>query len=219
VSFRLKKDDREILRLLAEYRLLMVPQMLALCGGVTSKSSIRRRLAQLTHEGLIESFDRGFGKKRGRPEKVFTIGRSGVEVLVAEKILNEDANYESINGCKIHCLNHQLLLNWFSIHVSHLAKVIPCVSSTILTPTTTFFEQTNGKSFTIGDSVVVPKTRKPIHFVPDAVFKITDNERDKSLLFFLEVDMGTETVASPNRKKNDVRQKIVNPHSDPSFIT
>jgi len=35
-------------------------------------------------------------------------------------------------------------------------------------------------------------------FIPDGVFTITNLELKKSLLFFLEVDMGTESVASPN---------------------
>ena len=47
-------------------------------------------------------------------------------------------------------------------------------------------------------------------FIPDGVFTITNAELKKSLLFFLEVDMGTETVASPKRDLKDIRQKIVN---------
>jgi len=47
-------------------------------------------------------------------------------------------------------------------------------------------------------------------FLPDAVFAITHAELKKSLLFFLEVDMGTETAASPRRvTRNDRRTKIL----------
>jgi hypothetical protein len=51
---------------------------------------------------------------------------------------------------------------------------------------------------------------KPIPFIPDGVFSITNKEAEKkSLLFFLEVDMGTETIASPSRGPKDLRQKII----------
>ena len=44
--------------------------------------------------------------------------------------------------------------------------------------------------------------------VPDLVFRIRSAEERKSLLFFLEVDMGTETVASPKRTPKDFREKV-----------
>jgi hypothetical protein len=47
-------------------------------------------------------------------------------------------------------------------------------------------------------------------FMPDAVFAIADSEGGKACLFFLEVDCGTETIASPKRDVTDIRQKIVN---------
>ena len=46
--------------------------------------------------------------------------------------------------------------------------------------------------------------------IPDGVFTIHDKESEKSLLFFLEVDMGTETLAKTDRTPGDVRQKILN---------
>jgi hypothetical protein len=42
------------------------------------------------------------------------------------------------------------------------------------------------------------------------VFTIADSVAGKTCLFFLEVDRGTETIASPKRDMTDVRQKIVN---------
>jgi hypothetical protein len=49
-----------------------------------------------------------------------------------------------------------------------------------------------------------------ITMIPDGVFVITDEEPEKSLLFFLEVDMGTETLQSTKQTAGDVRQKIIN---------
>jgi hypothetical protein len=41
-------------------------------------------------------------------------------------------------------------------------------------------------------------------FIPDCVFTITNGEFKKSLLSFLGVDMGTETVAGPKRDLKDI---------------
>jgi len=210
MSFRFKSSDLRILTSLAECRVLRVPQIMSLHPDLTSKQSAGRRLSQLEKKGLVDSFARGYGNKRGRPEKVYTIGKQGFEILLGEKILNENARFESINGRKTQCLNHQLLLNWFRIHLNHLSDVLPRLNVSILTESTSSFSGTDGSCHTISDSVDVPGIRKPVCFIPDAVFKITDNETGNNLLFFLEVDMGTETVASPKRKQNDVRQKIIN---------
>jgi len=54
------------------------------------------------------------------------------------------------------------------------------------------------------------ETSGQIKFTPDAVFIVTNAVQDKSLLFFLEVDCGTETLSSPQRDMSDIRQKILN---------
>jgi hypothetical protein len=47
--------------------------------------------------------------------------------------------------------------------------------------------------------------------IPDGVFSITHREiGGKTLLFFLEVDMGTETIASMDRVSKDIRRKVSN---------
>jgi len=49
-----------------------------------------------------------------------------------------------------------------------------------------------------------------ISLKPDAAFSICDATQDKTVLFFLEVDRGTEILASPKRTPTDIRQKILN---------
>ena len=48
-----------------------------------------------------------------------------------------------------------------------------------------------------------------IKFTPDTVFSIGDSLANKTCLFFLEVDCGTETIVSPKRDTNDIRHKII----------
>ena len=47
-----------------------------------------------------------------------------------------------------------------------------------------------------------------VEFEPDGVFSITDTQASKSVLFFLEVDMGTEPLVSHRGPSKGVRQKI-----------
>lgn len=49
-----------------------------------------------------------------------------------------------------------------------------------------------------------------IEFIPDGIFTIWHKDLKKGLLFFLEVDMDTEPVASLDRNSKDIRQKILN---------
>mgnify|MGYP001118890280 CR=1 FL=1 len=48
-----------------------------------------------------------------------------------------------------------------------------------------------------------------VQFTPDAVFATCDSVEPKTCLSFLEVDRGTETMASPKRAMTDIRQKII----------
>lgn len=54
------------------------------------------------------------------------------------------------------------------------------------------------------------RTIREASFTPDGVFATTDTIEGKTLLFFLEVDCGTETLSSPQRDMKDLRQKILN---------
>ena len=49
-----------------------------------------------------------------------------------------------------------------------------------------------------------------VKFTPDAVFGTCDSVESRTCLFFLEVDCGTETIASPRRDLTDIRQKVIN---------
>lgn len=55
-----------------------------------------------------------------------------------------------------------------------------------------------------------PDSDECVDFTPDGVFSITHAEASRTVLFFLEVDMGTETVVSSQPFAADVRQKVVN---------
>jgi hypothetical protein len=68
----------------------------------------------------------------------------------------------------------------------------------------------DGRVITTDCSPIGRKTIREVRFTPDAVFAITNAVDSKTLLFFLEVDCGTETLSSPQRDMKDIRQKILN---------
>jgi len=91
-------------------------------------------------------------------------------------------------------VDHDLLINWFHINLLEIQSIHPQLKVAGFTTNTTPSSQI------VTDS----------SFIPDGIFAIRDTESSKALLFFLEVDMGTETTASPSRSPNDFRQKVHN---------
>ncbi|KPL22104.1 MAG: hypothetical protein AMJ75_08680 [Phycisphaerae bacterium SM1_79] len=81
----------------------------------------------------------------------------------------------------------------------------------VLAQNSPFLPRNQDGQILIADYSPVPGSGiKGVKFVPDAVFAIADSVVGKACLFFLEVDSGTETIASPKRDMTDIRQKIVN---------
>ena len=92
-----------------------------------------------------------------------------------------------------------------------MQKVLPRVSITLFAHNSPFLPKDQNDRILITDYSPVPGANiQGIKFTPDAVFIISDSVEGKTCLFFLEVDCGTETIASPKRDKSDIQQKIVN---------
>jgi len=209
MSFRLRTSDCNILECLAEYRVLTVSQVAAIFHK--SRQVARRRLHDLEEGGLVEVVGSEFGRGRGRPENSLGLAERGVDVLKERGLLGQDVPYEKVLGDSLFAADHQLLLNWFRIHLKEVERVLPRVSIKVLAQNSPFLPKGQGGRILITDCSPVPGSgMKGVMFWPDAVFAIADSMAGKTCLFFLEVDRGTETVASPKRDMTDVRQKIVN---------
>lgn len=206
---RLKKDDLKVLSSLAEHRVLTASQVAAIF--LKSKQVIRRRMRKLEEAKLVLADVRGFGRSRGRPEKVFSMSEHGVDLLRKEGLLPPTAPIDKVTAEKLCCVDHQLLVNWFRIHLVNVERVLPRLKVEFLSPDSPFQEQNSDGLPLVFDRVVLQSAPgKATGFTPDGVFSITDKDRPMTLLFFLEVDLGTETIASPKREPSDVRQKILN---------
>ncbi len=209
MAFRLTRSDRETLACIAEHRVLVAKQITAIRQG--NAQVTRRRLAALERACLVKAVAPRYGRSRGRPEKLISLTEEGIDVLRANGILGPDVPTHRVIADGIRCLDHQLLVNWVQIQLSLVERIVPSLSERFLAATSPFLEYGPDDRPLIAEEACPNGAEESARgFVPDGVLSITDSDRAKTVLFFLEVDMGTETLASPRRNPHDLRQKIVN---------
>jgi Replication-relaxation len=207
MAFKLNQNDCKILETIADCRILTPTQLAMLLKR--GKQAMWRRIRALQSEGLITASRCDLGQSRGRPEQRLGLTEHAFHILVEKNILSNDVAYEAVAADTIHCPGHQLLLNWFRISLLQLELLLPRLhvkflsANSPLTP-----EHPNGKP--IISSCAPLANDNDIWFIPDAAFAICDEIKNMTCMFFLEVDCGTETIASPKRAMTDVRQKIIN---------
>jgi hypothetical protein len=199
------KGDIKILSVIAEYKFLTAKQISILCQR--SIQTVNRRLKALSDNHLISKQQRIFGPGPGRKEFVNIISDKGMEILQDNKTLSKHASYITDNTSNLIFIEHDLLLNWFLIALLQIGwlnqnfEISPLTTSShYLTVSNLIMEQFSSKD----------KPDEIQTMIPDGVFTITEKSMNKTLLFFLEVDMGTETLASPKQSPKDIRQKIIN---------
>ncbi len=209
MAFRFKAGDYKILESIAEYRMMTVSQMSVLFSQ--TRQSLWRRLRTLEKEQLLVVRQHEFGRGRGRPEKLVSLALRGVEALKRNSKLRSDISPDVVMAEKIHCVDHQLLLNWIRLHLNHIQTVLPRLNIQFLSHSSPYLAKSKSEHPLTTDFVQVERNPdKVVKFTPDGVFSIKDTVEDQTLLYFLEVDCGTETIASVRRKPTDIRQKILN---------
>ncbi len=201
------ESDSITLQLLAEYRILTSSQIAFL--ELRSRQVVRRRLAKLTEEGCIETHVLPLGRRRGRPENFVLLTSLGWSRL-REQGMDRPSCAEVDSGAGPHaCPRHHLLLNWFRLHLVQMERVLPTLHTVFRDPSSVLatdrdLEESLAFSGTTKTASGAPRFR----FLPDGIIAIHDRESAKALLFFLEVDMGTETLVSARRQSSDIREKV-----------
>lgn len=206
MTFTPRKTDHKIFAHLADHRFLTMAQLAAVLQK--KKPAVRKRIRDLKKEGFVEVTANEYGQSFGRPESLLGLTEKAAYILKENKQIAENIPYENIGPVSARLINHQLLLNWFRIHLDQINRVIPGLGCTFLAYNSPFVPLRHDGQVIIRDSS--PIGRRSIReatFTPDAAFVIEDST--KTLLFFLEVDCGTETLASPQRDMRDIRQKIL----------
>lgn len=208
MPIKLTKDDYELFSSVAEYRVLTASQLKLLLGR--NLRALRRRLTALCGAGHVHLNQTGFGR-RGRPETLVSLAGSGIELLRRCGALPAEISSADVTGDDFKPLHHQLLVNWFRMHLVHAERMNPRFAVSFRAPTSPFLRRGSGDKVPPADRVVLEESNgERASFIPGGVFSVAANEQSKALLFFLEVDRGTESVGSETRGIRTVRQKIVN---------
>jgi len=205
----LTKQDCALLVSLAEYRVMTIRQMEVLYPG--NKRVLRRKLKNFANQGLIQVGSGVFAKKRGRPEDIFSLGHDGFKLLKSKEILIADIPYERVKAITAHSLSHMLLINDFRIQLVQAEKIVPNLSVIFLSPNSPFIPRFDDDRPIVYERFALDKEgKKWINYTPDGVFVLRCTESKKTLLFFLEVDMATESRTSGKGYKGNIEEKITN---------
>jgi len=167
MSFRLKENDCKTLELIAEYRMLIVTQIAAIFHK--SRQVVRRRLNNLEEAGLIEITGREFGRGRGRPENSLGLTEHGIDILKERGSIGQDVPYEKVCADCLFCVDHQLLLNWFRIHLNHVEKVVPRISVKLFAHNSPFLPKGQSGRILIADYTPVRPAKTKIKRVDEAL--------------------------------------------------
>jgi hypothetical protein len=204
---KITKGDTTLLSHIAEYKLLTVKQLSAITQRTLQV--VRRRLRHLEDEHFINRKERGFGSGRGRRESVIVMTQKGLDILRHKEILSAHAKYITDKTPESIFLDHDILVNWSIIHLLQVERDNPQFAVQHFTTSSHDLKMGNSDNPVLQGRFETDETSKnTLTMIPDGVFIISYQE--KTLLFFLEVDMGTETLANTKNEPGDVRQKIIN---------
>jgi len=206
---KITNGDIKLLSSIAEYKFLTVKQLAAITQR--SMQVIRRRIRTLRDERLISLKERDFGGISGRLEYISFLTEKGLKLIREKEILSAHAKYITDKTTESIFIDHDLLVNWFFIHLLQIERENQCLSTRHLTISSHNLNKGNAENPLIMERFSSDEASENSHFmIPDGVFIITDKQSGKTLLFFIEVDMGTETLVNSKGEPNDVRQKIIN---------
>ena len=197
MNYDIAQKDFDLLKLLLDYRIISVAQLAYLY--FPSRQMARRKIRALAKAGLIQISMRGYGVTVGRPENLISLTGSAVKLMEDYEIIIPESSKDRIKIIEPYQIEHQLLLNWVRINIQKVGERIPEINIRFLSPVF------NHRDYDF--------KREDTHFknglIPDGVFSVSHNEQDKAILFFLEIDMGTETLSSKNPIATDIRKKII----------
>jgi len=204
--YNLTSNDRHLLLQVAEHRILLIDQI-AMLNNI-GRRAVQKKVNTLYKNGILNFSPRNFRISRGRPENIISISEKGVKLLQNENLIHSKISIERLAPDKSYHIEHELLLNWFRVYLNYISEKIPDLIINFISSTTPFvLLKSNGLPL-ISESF--KQVNRYIDFIPDGVFSVISKEQNKSLLFFFEVDMGTESLHSSSLNSNNIATKIIN---------
>jgi len=179
-----------LLEKFASYKVLTIKQVALLCDR--SLQATRRSVRQLVKKELLSKDDKFYTNRPGRREELLFLTSKGSGILQNTGLIDDVHFSEQEQGFAV---DHEILLNWFHIHLREIVRIHPQL----------LLQSGSRNSFLTTDSNPSTET-----FIPDGVFSLFNELDNKALLFFLEVDMGTESFGSASANASTIEKKILN---------
>jgi len=204
-------SDTEILAAIADHRVLTVEQITALPLHMSSPAAVNRRMRLLEPSGWIARGQVSLTGRRGRPKSILSITSAGVSRLKKDGVLREDVPADKVTADSLQdSIHHELLLNSFRAELLRLQADTTELKATFLSAKSPFHLGERGTSL-LADAVPErPRGGDKRCFTPDGAFVVTHEGAGKSLLFFVEIDMGTEPLVSQAPDTSDIAGKVAN---------
>ena len=204
---RFDRRDLELLSTIADYRVMTFDQIAALTERHPKR--IQSRVFELQKQGGIAKSKRRGPAAPGQREALVSIAPGGFAILREAKVLRSDAVEKDVTLAGLPQVEHQLLLNWVRIHWAGIERLHPALKVRLVPHSSPAPHL--GDAPPNGAARPVPvfiRSEGGEVIVPDAVATIRDTERAMTVLFFLEVDMGSEPFEAPQKQRPTILKKI-----------
>jgi hypothetical protein len=204
---RIDRRDQELLRVIADHRVMTFKQLVWAAGR--DIKTLQRRIGDLAAAGLIVQSDRKSRTGRGRPEKLSSASATGVALLRDAGILPQDVTDEDVTLAGLPHIEHQLLLNWVRVQWVRMERLHSALKIRFLSHSAPAFSRSkHDVEPEVQSAPLVIRLAEGDGLIPDAVAAIADVERGRTVLFFIEVDMGSEPFEATKKGRTSVVQKI-----------
>jgi len=194
-------SEKKLLGILVEYRFLTVEILSRLLDK--GLRSVQKQIKSMVKRGLIITTPRMKTSGKGRPELILSLSPIGQRVILNQRENKREfaRDYFQLKGN----VEHQLLINNFRTILSRYANDDTDLSMKYLSSNLYHASLNN---FSSKEKFIVGSTL--FEFIPDGVFTLHSQKEGKTLLFYLEADMGTEGIRGMGINRNTIEQKIIN---------
>ncbi len=203
---KITSKEKDLIIVIADYQILLVEQIALITG--LGKREVQRKINNLNKKGLINFVSRKPSGKKGRNENIIAINEKGFDYIQNENLIKGKLPIDNFILDRGYNIEHQLLLNWVRIHLQYFPQKLRDLKLDFISSSTPFLPLKSNGLPLISESLSTENSI--IDFIPDGVFYIKSEHQNKSLLFFLEVDMGTESLISRSSKSNNIAKKLNN---------
>ena len=202
-----KRKDFEYLKNIAEYGVLTNDMLSFLMDQ--SLRTVQNRISTLDSMDMISQTALVGKGRKGKPKSIITLSPAGIEA-VADILDDElkDIFYTNMQKEIIH-KEHELLTNFYRLHLLQLERHNHNFSTEFIAPTTPFLKRRKNGLPAISDTIEINGIKR--NFIPDGVCSILSKKEEKRLLFFLESDRASESM-NGSTDAADIKTKFENYH-------